>query len=139
MSALEVVVLIAAAIGVVLAIATLATNRKNWAEYGKGRLTMEQDAADRAPTGSALALRERDDEIRQLLEARNRLRQRRGGDTVDVDEELARLTAPELDAAVREEIRELVIARNHRRARRGEPPLDVEAEVQATAARLRSL
>jgi hypothetical protein len=47
-----------------------------------------------------------------------------------VDEELARLTAPALDPALREEVRQLVVARNERRERQGKEPLDVEAEVE---------
>ena len=69
-------------------------------------------------------------EIRQLLEARNARRRRRGERELDVDSELARLTGPQIDAGLRAEIRDLVIARNARRARRGHPPLDVEAEIE---------
>ena len=76
------------------------------------------------------ALLERDAEIRQLLEARNARRERRGEQPLDIEEELARLTAPQIDGALRAEIRDLVIARNHRRARAGKPPLDVEAEIE---------
>ena len=55
---------------------------------------------------------------------------------MDVEAELARLTAPVIDAELRGEIRDLVVARNHRRARRGEPPLDVEAEIEREIAGL---
>ena len=44
---------------------------------------------------------ERDTEIRQLLEARNARRVRRGEAPVDVEQELRRLTAPLVDAALR--------------------------------------
>ena len=57
----------------------------------------------------------------------------RGEDPLDVDAEIAELTAPPPaveDPALREEVRQLVVARNARRARKGEPPLDVEAEVE---------
>ena len=87
-------------------------------------------------TGSAL---ERDTEIRQLLEARNARRRRRGEPEIDVEQELARLTAPAIDAELREEIRQLVIARNHRRARQGKPPLDVEAEIRREIEALNSM
>ena len=87
-------------------------------------------------TGSAL---ERDTEIRQLLEARNARRRRRGEAEIDVEEELTRLTAPAIDAELREEIRQLVIARNHRRARQGKPPLDVEAEIRREIEALNSI
>jgi hypothetical protein len=55
---------------------------------------------------------------------------RRGERPVDVEQELARLTAPRIDGALRGEIRDLVIARNHRRARKGLAPLDVDAEIE---------
>jgi hypothetical protein len=64
---------------------------------------------------------------------------------IDVDRELARLTAaqidpgPEIDRELRTEIRDLVIARNHRRARAGKPPLDVAVEVQRQIEELRGL
>ena len=75
---------------------------------------------------------ERDDEIRQMLIARNARREAAGRETVDVETELARLVAPatEIDPALREEIRELVVAKNARRERKGLEPLDVDAEVE---------
>ena len=72
----------------------------------------------------------RDDEIRQMLEARNERRVRRGQEPLDVEAELARLSRPAIDPALAAEVRQLVQARNARRVRRGEEPLDVEAEVQ---------
>ena len=78
---------------------------------------MDGDAPARAGAGSAAAHPERDAEIRELLEARNARRARRGEPPLDVDEELARLTAPMIDPELRGEIRDLVIARNKRRER----------------------
>jgi hypothetical protein len=49
---------------------------------------------------------------------------------VDVDAELAALTRPAADDALRAEIRSFVEARNARRVARGRPPLDVDAEVE---------
>jgi hypothetical protein len=118
------------------AIASLVLNRKTWEEYGKNRLTSDRELDGTAKQGSAAALLERDTEIRQLLEARNARRARRGEPPIDVEEELKRLTAPHIDAELREEIRTLVIARNHRRQRKGEPPLDVEAEIEREIAGL---
>jgi hypothetical protein len=76
-----------------------------------------------------------------MLEARNARRRRRGEAEVDVERELARLTAapPTIDAGLHQEIRDLVIARNHRRARQGKPPLDVEAEIEREIAGLSGL
>ena len=65
-----------------------------------------------------------------MLGARNARRAARGEAPLDVDDEIARLTAPTSDPALEAEIRSLVEARNARRVRRGKPPLDVEAEVQ---------
>ena len=58
--------------------------------------------------GSAAALLERDTEIRELLEARNERRRRRGEPAIDVEAELKRLTAPGIDDELRAEIRDLV-------------------------------
>ena len=74
-----------------------------------------------------------------MLEARNARRQRRGEEPVDVDQELSRLTAPQMDPELRQEIRDLVQARNYRRVRAGKPPLDVDAEVEREIKRLGEL
>ena len=113
------------------AVVALISMRKTWEEYGKSsRLVMDRDLPHGPAMNSSAALLERDTEIRQLLEARNLRRERRGEPPIDVEKELARLTAPQIDAELRGEIRDLVIARNHRRVRAGKPPLDVEAEVE---------
>ena len=64
-----------------------------------------------------------------MLEARNARRRAKGQPEVDVDAELAGLTAPQADASIVAEVRELVESRNARRVRQGKEPLDVEAEV----------
>jgi hypothetical protein len=120
-------------LAVVIALGALVANRKTWEDFGKGHLAMDRDVGAR---GSAA---ERDEEIRQLLEARNARRERRGEAPVDVDQELARLTAPAIDPELREEIRQLVVARNHRRVRAGKAPLDVEAEIEREIAGLQGL
>jgi hypothetical protein len=127
------------ALGALAALAALVTGRRTWDDYGKDRLLMEREGSSGPAPGSAAALRERDTEIRELLEARNTLRAKRGQPPLDIDAELARLTAPAIDPELREEIRDLVLARNLRRARRGEPPLDVEAEIEREIAGLTSL
>jgi hypothetical protein len=126
-------------IGILVAAGALISTGKTWDEYGKNHLLMDADVIDRMAAGSAAALLERDDEIRQLLEARNARRLRRGEAPVDIEQELGRLTAPAIDAGIRDEIRQLVIARNHRRARTGKPPLDVEAEIAREIEGLRNL
>ena len=112
------------------ALLALLFGRKAWDEYGKSRLVLDSDGAHEEAAASASALGERDAEIRELIEARNALRRRRGEPALDPEKELARLTAPQIDADLRAEIRDLVIARNHRRMRAGKEPLDVEAEVE---------
>ena len=134
-SAFEIVVFVVCGVGVLGAVLGLIFNRSTWDSYGQDHLLLDSDlrAAVRPATSSAA---ERDLEIRQMLEARNARNRRRGEPEIDIDVELARLTAPVIDAELRQEIRDLVIARNHRRARRGEPALDVETEVARQIAAL---
>jgi hypothetical protein len=126
-------------VGLLGAFAALIFSARTWEEYGKDRLLMDGDNAAGPKPGSAAALLERDTEIRQLLEARNARRIRRGEQPMDIERELARLTAPQIDPELRGEIRDLVLARNHRRARAGKPPLDVEAEIEREIEGLRNL
>lgn len=119
-------------VAAVVAIVTFASSGKAFEQIGKGGLSLGDgsDRPSREPAhGSAQASAERDLELRQMLEAKNLRRRRRGEAPLDVDAELAALLAPHVDAEIEGEIRALVIARNARRARRGEAPLDIEAEV----------
>lgn len=105
------------------------------------------------PPGSEAERVEREQEIRQMLQARSDRLVRGGGQPLDIDAELARLSDPgqgsasavgtgerpapgKHDAGLAEEVRQLVVARNERRVRRGEQPLDVETEVERTLAEL---
>jgi hypothetical protein len=126
-------------LGAIAAFAALITGRKTWKDYGKGGLSLDGDASAGPAAGSAMASHERNAEIRQMLEARNARRARRGEPPLDVEQELARLTAPMIDPELRGEIRDLVIARNKRRERLGKPPLDVEAEIEREIADLTDL
>jgi hypothetical protein len=122
---LFVVVVVAAIVAV---IAFVGSNRA-YEQIGRGGLSLG-DGADRParePTGGGGAVRE--EEIRQMLAARNEHRARRGQAPLDIEAEIAALTRPRVDRALRDEIRTLVEARNERRARQGKPPLDVEAEI----------
>ena len=83
----------------------------------RGEMTFERDAPEA-----------REDEIRQLLAARNARRVARGDAPRDIEAELGELTRQ--DDSLREEIRSLVQARNARLIARGKPPLDVEEEVE---------
>jgi hypothetical protein len=108
-------------------------------ELGRGGLsTLDRTSSPPTslppPPASAL---EREEEIRQLLEARRDRQIARGEQPLDVEREVSRLLAVETeppiaerqDSALREEVRQLVIARNERRLAKGKPPLDVEAEI----------
>ena len=130
------VVWVVAGVGVAGALVALALSGRTWDEYGKNHLIHDTERSPSRASGVGTASLERDTEIRQLLEARNARRRRRGEPEVDIEQELARLTAPQIDADLRAEIRDLVIARNHRRARQGKPPLDVDAEIKREIAGL---
>ena len=129
------VVLVVCGVGIAGAVFALLLGRRTWEDYGRNHLLMERSPAPPA-AGSAAALSERDEEIRQMLDARNARRRRRGEPEVDVDAELSRLTAPAVDDELRAEIRDLVIARNYRRTRQGKPALDVNAEIERQIAAL---
>ena len=124
-------------VAAIVAIASLRGDR--YGHVGRGGL-FEDDPPRRSGGGgggggggsasAAVLAAERDEEIRQMVEAGNRRRAARGQAPRDVDEEIARLSAPVVDPGLEAEVRELVEARNARRMRRGLEPLDVEAEVQ---------
>jgi len=129
-STFNIVIWVVCILAVIIAFGALIASRKTWEDYGKGQFVMDRDESGRGGGRGGSATAERDTEIRQLLEARNARRARRGEAPVDVEQEMARLTAPAIDRELREEIRQLVVARNARRLRAGKPPLDVEAEIE---------
>ena len=119
----------------IVAVITFALSDKTYAQIGRGGLSL-RDGSDRPaaePLAGARFEAVRDDEIRQMLEARNERRVRRGQEPLDVEAELETLVRPAADLSadpgLLAEVRELVIARNERRARMGKEPLDVETEV----------
>ena len=121
------VVVIAAAIAAVISL-----RGARYDHVGRGGLFEDEGQMRREPA-PAVAAAERDDEIRQMLTARNARREAKGQAALDVEDELHRLTraAPaRADPALEGEIRQLVIARNERRVRQGKAPLDVDAEVE---------
>ena len=144
-AAFGVVIWIVCGLGIVIAFVALVSSGKTWQEYGKNALLMESELSHGvgpAAVATPASLRERDEEIRQMLEARNDRRLRRGEEPLDIEDELRRLTAPAtpaIDDELKAEIRQLVLARNHRRARRGQEPLDVEAEVEREIQQLSTL
>lgn len=141
--------LIAALIALLVVIALIATLNGGgmggaYDEIGEGGLSLgDGKMPPPPPADSPAARRERELEIRQMLQARSDRMVRRGEAPLDVEAELRRLeggppgehgagAAASHDPGLVEEVRQLVTARNERRARRGEAPLDVEAEVART-------
>jgi len=126
------IVWVVAVVGAIVAVYTLVGTGRSYREIGGGGLVRDRDGARGADAGIATAA-ERDEEIRQMVEARSARRVRRGEAPLDVDAEIAALhRAPPAgpDAELREEIRQHVLARNARRVRAGEAPLDVEQEIE---------
>jgi hypothetical protein len=129
------VMVIAVGVGILLAIALFFLPGDGYADIGRGGLGLDGHEQPRGPQpGSAAFHAEAAEEIRQMVEARNARREARGQAPLDVDQEIAALTAApgvsSADPALREEVRQLVVARNERRARQGRPPLNVEEEVE---------
>ncbi len=135
-------VIVVVVIAGVVALYTVATSGHAYREIGKGGL--DSPAVDEPPPAIAPP-DDRDEEIRELLEARNARRARHGQTPLDVEAELAALTGAGPGGAVggdthgdelRDEMRALVEARNRRRERAGLQPLDVDSEIER---RLRDL
>jgi hypothetical protein len=124
------VVWVVAVVGALVAVYTLVGTGRTYREIGGGGIAHDEDASAAAAPMSADA--ERDLEIRQMLEARNARRARRGEAPQDVETELAALTRPPtaVDDELREEIRQRVLARNARRVRAGGKPVDVDEEIE---------
>jgi hypothetical protein len=121
---------VVAVVGAIVAVFTLVGTGRSYRQIGAGIVhdedrTGDEDTPLRAPA-------EHDAEIRQLLEARNARRARRGEPEQDVEAELAALTRSPavVDDDLREEIRQHVVARNARRLRAGAPALDVDEEIE---------
>jgi hypothetical protein len=104
-----------------IAIFTLAVSGRTYGQIGSGGMPSDDSGN---PSDA------RDEDIRQIVDARNARRARRGETPLDVDAELATLGGAVAAEGVRDEVRQLVQAGNRRRERKGEPPLDVEAEVE---------
>ena len=132
-----------------IALLTFVLGAKNALDQvGKGQFSVEYESDlpskitdSDAEAGPAA----REDEIRQLLEAKAYRQRTRGEKPVDVNAELNRLltAAPAVpagtDPQLAAEVRQLVVARNERRARQGKEPLDVEQEVQRQLRELENL
>ena len=132
-----------------IALLTFVLGAKNALDQvGKGQFSVEYESDlpskitdSDAEAGPAA----REDEIRQLLEAKAYRQRTRGEKPVDVNAELNRLLteAPAVpagtDPQLAAEVRQLVVARNERRVRQGKEPLDVEQEVERQLRELENL
>ena len=116
-------------------------------QIGKGPFALEEDfpQSSQGPV-QAVSPAVREEEIRQMIQARSDRGVARGKEALDVDEEVRRLleeqpSGPGLgsDRGLREEVRQLVVARNERRQRQGKKPLDVEREIERQLRELENL
>ena len=132
--AFGIVIFAVVGIGFVVGIASLFGRGRAYDQIGRGGLSIGEDRDMRPQAAPApISAAEREDEIRQMLEARNARRAARGEEPVDVEQELQDLTRPSAaaqDPEILEEVRTLVEARNARRIARGKEPLDVAAEIE---------
>ena len=131
------VVILATLIGV----ATLGSSRRAFDQIGANGLNDGSDRPAHEPSSGAGFTAMRDEEARQMLQARNARRIRQGKEPLDVERELARLVSAPVpagvDAQLAGEVRDLVLARNRRRVKQGKEPLDVAAEVARQLSELR--
>jgi hypothetical protein len=106
-------------------------------KIGKGDFALEQDfpQSSGAPV-HAVSTEVREEEIRQMVQARSDRGVAKGREALDVEAEVDKLLATDVggpslgdDRALREEVRQLVVARNERRERQGKEPLEVEREI----------
>lgn len=153
-AAFPIVVFGTVGLSVVMSIVFLLSKGSMYDEIGSGGFPSEgESSGGGAPYGAAgaqydsiamnpeLQSAEREQEVRQMLQARSERRERRGEPPLDVDAEVAKLlAAPPAsnghDPGIAEEVLQLVVARNERRERQGLEPLDLEAEVARTLAEL---
>jgi hypothetical protein len=135
----------------VAAIAFIANAGNAFKSIGKGGLSVEFESDNPRGMRDSVAEAEgagvREDELRQMLQAKAYRQSARGETPLDVDAELDRLLteqssgprSPSEDPGLRAEVRQLVVARNERRARQGKDPLDVDAEVERQLRELENL
>jgi hypothetical protein len=116
-------------------------------QIGKGQFALEEDF----PQSSSGPVHEvsaevREEEVRQMIQARSDRGVAKGRKALDVDAEVEKLLSSEpsgprlgADRALREEVRQLVVARNERRERQGKKPLNVEKEIDRQLRELENL
>jgi hypothetical protein len=117
-------------------------------QIGKGAFAIDQDMPQSSGGGGgeAVSAEVREEEIRQMIQARSDRGVAKGKKAINVDAEVEKLLASETDApklggdqGLREEVRQLVVARNERRQRQGKKPLDVEKEIDRQLRELENL
>jgi hypothetical protein len=153
-SAFPIVVFGTVGLSVVMSIVFLLSKGSMYDEIGSGGFPSEGESSgsgssfgqsgsdyDSIAMNPELQRAEREQEIRQMLQARSDRRERRGESALDIDAEVTKLMAAQPastghDPGIAEEVLQLVVARNERRERQGLEPLDLEAEVQRTLAEL---
>jgi hypothetical protein len=116
-------------------------------KIGKGGFALEQDfpQSSQGPV-HAVSAEVREEEIRQMIQARSDRGVAKGREALDVEAEVEKLLSSEsggaglsTDNALREEVRQLVVARNERRQRQGKEPLDVDEEIDRQLRELENL
>ena len=117
-------VIVISVLAAAVALFTLAGSGRLLRTVGSGGIEAAAQAATARPPG------EREQEIRELLDACNASRERRGQRQLEPDDELAALARPALEHELHDEVRALVEARNRRRERAGLPPLDPDSETE---------
>ena len=134
--AFGIVLFVVVAVAIVVAAYAISGTGNLYRQIGRGGLSLDRDSDHVRPVARTATRAEADAEVRQMLEARNARRAARGEAPLDVEAEIARLSAPAIDPTLEAEIRSMVIARNERRERQGKPPLDVDEEVRRQIAEL---
>jgi hypothetical protein len=117
-------------------------------QIGKGAFAIDQDMPQSSGGGgdATVSAEVREEEIRQMIQARSDRGVAKGRKPIDVDAEVEKLLASETDVpklggdqGLREEVRQLVVARNERRQRQGKKALDVEKEIDRQLRELENL
>jgi len=129
--AFGIVIFVVVGVAIVIAIYAAVGSGALYKQIGRGGMSLDRDDDNMRPLTQVVSQAVADEEIRQMLTAKNARREARGQESVDVEAEMARLKAPAgIDPALEAEIRTMVIARNSRRERQGKEPLDVDTEVR---------
>ena len=116
-------------------------------QVGKGQFALEEDFPQSSGgTVHQVSAEVREEEIRQMIQARSDRGVAKGRKALDIDEEVEKLLTEEAsgpglgaDSELREEVRQLVVARNERRKRQGKKELDVDREIERQLRELENL